>query len=316
MPEKKKAGPMTSREIVGYILSSSPDFAKELAQSDYTTAILCFIVPGSSGELELSSELSGLLGTKDQYGVVSSLKSAGKRVLVSLGGETFSTQGWADCANNLDQTVNSIKQIVTDNGFDGVDIDWEDTNYTGYDPITFLTDLSSSLKSQLPNNQNFITHAPQCPYFYGGTGYLQVYVDVAQNAGNNIDLYNIQYYNNDWYVGDTAQDETGKVAGTELVSGSTFPSSIVGIVAQGVPVEKLLVGKPTTTDNAGSGYLNTQDIITYLINPLISKYDDDFAGVMGWQYDTQYGASTNTDDWASALASAMSTSTAGSQAAE
>ncbi|KZK77057.1 Glycosyl hydrolases family 18 [Pseudovibrio sp. Ad46] len=294
---------MPNKEIVGYALSTNTQLIAEMAQSDYTTVILCFVVSDEAGNLSPSTELQAMFNAPD---LISNLKKAGKRVLISIGGEVFTTAAWAALANNLDNTVQQLTKMVTDHGLDGVDIDWEDTGYTGYDATTFLVDLSKSLKTSLPEGQNFVTHAPQAPYFYGGApgSYTQIYVDVAKNAGDTIDLYNIQYYNNPWYVGETAEEETGKVVGTELVDGQTFPSSVVGIASTGVPASKLIVGKPTTQANAGSGYLSDDDIASNLITPLLAK-EPDFAGVMGWQYPTQYGSDTGTDEWAATMAKAL-----------
>ncbi|KZK89552.1 Glycosyl hydrolases family 18 [Pseudovibrio sp. Ad5] len=297
---------MPNKEIVGYALSTNTQLIAEMAQSDYTTVILCFVVSDEAGNLSPSTELQAMFDAPD---LISNLKKAGKRVLISIGGEVFTTAAWAALANNLDNTVQQLTKMVTDHGLDGVDIDWEDTGYTGYDAPTFLIDLSKALKSKLPEDQNFVTHAPQAPYFYGGAGYLQVYVDVAKNAGDTVDLYNIQYYNNQWYVGETAEEETGKVAGTEPVGGSTFPSSIIGIASTGVPISKLILGKPTTLQNvvgsaAVNGYLPADEIVDNLITPLLAK-EPDFAGVMGWQYPTQYGSDTGTDEWAATMAKAL-----------
>ncbi|KZK99111.1 glycosyl hydrolase family 18 protein [Pseudovibrio sp. Ad26] len=297
---------MSNKEIVGYALSTNAQLIAEMAESDYTTVILCFVVSNEAGNLSPSTELQAMFNAPD---LISNLKKAGKRVLISIGGEVFTTTAWAALANNLDNTAQQLTKMVTDHGLDGVDIDWEDTNYSGYDAPTFLVDLSKALKSKLPEDQNFVTHAPQAPYFYGGSGYLQVYVDVAKNAGDAVDLYNIQYYNNQWYVGETAEEETGKVAGTELVDGSTFPSSIIGIASTGVPISKLILGKPTTLQNvigsvAVNGYLPADEIVDNLITPLLAK-EPDFAGVMGWQYPTQYGSDTGTDEWAATMAKAL-----------
>lgn len=301
---------MTNKEIVGYALSTDTQLVSQMAQSDYTTVILCFVLGDDNGTLSPSTELQAMF---DDPSLITNLKNAGKRVLISLGGdqEHFPTTAWAALASNPDSTAQQLSQMVSDHKLDGVDIDWEDTNFTGYDASQFLIDLSKALKSKLPSDQNFVTHAPQAPYFYGGAPgtFTQVYVDVAKGAGDDVDLYNIQYYNNAWYVGATAEEETGKVAGTVPVDGQTFPSSIIGITSTGVPISKLILGKPTTSTNvvgapADNGYLSEDDIVNSLIKPLLAK-EPDFAGVMGWQYPTQYGSDTGTDGWAAAMATAL-----------
>ncbi|SDR35382.1 glycosyl hydrolase family 18 protein [Pseudovibrio sp. Tun.PSC04-5.I4] len=298
---------MPNKEIVGYALSTDANLIAQMAQSDYTTVILCFIIVDASGKLTPSVELQAMFNAPN---LISDLKKAGKRVLVSIGGEVFTTTAWAALANDVDGTAQQIATMVKAQNLDGVDIDWEDTNYTGYNAPTFLVDLSKALKKQLPAGQNFVTHAPQAPYFYGGApgSFTQIYVDVAKNAGDAIDLYNIQYYNNPWYVGDNAEQETAKVAGLIPVTETTFPSSILGIASTGVPFSKLILGKPTTQENAGTGYLTSGEVERYLVTPLLRK-NPDFAGVMGWQYPTSYGSSQGTDGWAAVMAQALGNDT-------
>jgi len=79
----------------------------------------------------------------------------------------------------VDNLANQIATFVTSNGFDGVDIDFEDTNAfenaAGYDGVDFLTQLTDDLYSQLPQYQNIVTHAPQTPYWFPDQSYSYQY---------------------------------------------------------------------------------------------------------------------------------------------
>jgi chitinase len=83
-----------------------------------------------------------------------------------------------------------------------LDIDFEDTpSFTdtttaGYDGATFLTTLTSALKSELPNI--ILTHAPQTPYWDGDAPYSRI----DGQVGQLIDWYNNQFYNNPGYDDD------------------------------------------------------------------------------------------------------------------
>jgi chitinase len=84
------------------------------------------------------------------------LQNAGKNVLVSFGGDrnTFPSSDWQRCAQNaqnVQTVVTNIASFVISNGFNGVDIDYEDNNgFTGeYDGVTFLSQLTSGLYQAL-----------------------------------------------------------------------------------------------------------------------------------------------------------------------
>ncbi|MDX5593996.1 glycoside hydrolase family 18 protein [Pseudovibrio sp. SPO723] len=306
---------MSSSQIVIYADNTNVPITG-LIGSSCTIAIQAFLYSEDGSTLQMDYPLQAAV---QDPSIISSTKENGKRkVLVSVGGEVFASSAWKAAASDVSSFASQIAAFVEQYNFDGVDIDWEDTGAISdgsYDPTTFLVDLSSALKSALPSSQNFITHAPQCPYFYTGSD-LDIYSTIAKNAGDNIDLFNIQYYNNDWYVGSSGSDEEEKVAG--LTGSSVFPSSIMGIKAQGLDVSKMLVGKPTTSDNASSGYLDDDDLASYVVTPLAKELGSDFGGVMGWQFATSSSSSDNVLSWIEAMNSAIEagSSSTSTQAAE
>jgi chitinase len=113
---------------------------------------------------------------------IRALKNAGKKVLVSFGGDpnTFPSSEWQRCAQNVlafdpdgrSVLANNIVQFVAGYEFDGIDIDYEDsdgfTGKAGYDGVEFLVALTGQIARWLPN---IITHAPQSPYWYLDGGY-------------------------------------------------------------------------------------------------------------------------------------------------
>lgn len=127
-----------------------------------------------------------------------------------------------------------------------------------------------------------ITHAPQAPYF---APYIQgdaslypagAYLTVDQEAGSLIDFYNIQFYNQGKGVYDYAE-------GLFNVSGGWAPqTSINEIIANGVPQNKVVLGKPVTTKNAHSGWMSATD----LNNAIKANYAYNGwnTGVMFWQF--------------------------------
>ncbi len=234
-------------------------------------------------------------------------KEGGKRkILVAVGGATFDTPSWKACADNLNAFVAALVDFVKEHEFDGIDIDWEDTRNLatpdGYDTVAFLVNLTKKLRASLPAPQYIITHAPQPPYFdpafYGGT-----YMQVTKLVGDAIDYLNIQYYNNESFVGTTGPEQAVKVAGT--AGSPPYPTSSVGLVGKGLPVKKLLVGKPTSPENAGSGFLPAGEFCDDVVAPLVRKYGADFGGVMGWQLAQSPNSTDLEYDWISTVADAL-----------
>ena len=105
-----------------------------------------------------------------------------------------------------------VKQIVNNfvirYGFNGVDIDFEDSNaFTmggPYDGIGFLISLTKGLAQSLPAGHNIITLAPQTPYWDQNAGYNNAYTKIWQQVGNQIAWINNQFYDNPDYDKDAA----------------------------------------------------------------------------------------------------------------
>ncbi|MTI19107.1 chitinase [Rhodobacteraceae bacterium RKSG542] len=307
---------MTKPEIVIYTDNGNAPINK-LVGTQCTLGIQSFLTAPSGSTLVPDYPLSAAIS----HGLIEQAKEGGKRkITVAIGGAgAFPSSSWAAADKNLSAFVDQICTFVTDNHFDGVDIDWEDTaaitSNQGYDPVEFLSNLSVELKKQLPSGQNFISHAPQCPYFMndGSNPFKNTYNQIMQQAGSSIDLLNIQYYNNPQAIGTTVAEQVSAVAGT---SGTPATCSIVGLVNAGIPVEKLALGKPTTPENAGSGFVDTQSLCSQLIAPLAQKYGSSFGGVMGWQFGESNVSDQLVTSWIENVAAAANSGSASAKAAE
>ncbi|KAI0924722.1 hypothetical protein AcW2_005518 [Taiwanofungus camphoratus] len=153
----------------------------------YNVFILAFLLlEGAWDNAESWTELSA----DDRSSIKSQYESAGISLMVSCFGSTDTpTTSNADPTS----TANTFASWVVEYDLDGIDVDYED--FDAFDAGTaeaWLVTFTQQLRSQLPEGQYIITHAPVAPWFspnmWTGGGYL--YVD--QQVGDIIDWYNIQ----------------------------------------------------------------------------------------------------------------------------
>ncbi|KAF8216500.1 glycoside hydrolase [Mycena galopus ATCC 62051] len=161
---------------------------------------------------------------------------------------------------------------------DGIDVDYED--FGAFDAGTgaaeqWLISFTTQLRTILPVGQYIITHAPVAPWFspnrWGGGGYLAV----NKAVGNLIDWYNIQFYNQ-------GTSEYTTCAGLLTTSSSSWPGSAVfQIGASGVPLSKIVIGKPATSGDATNGYMSASTLAGCLAT---AKSQGWTGGAMVWEW--------------------------------
>jgi mannan endo-1,4-beta-mannosidase len=268
-----------SRNVIYFSSNANPITLAGIANLPYTDVIVAFLVPGNN------LNLYGAGGAFDNnlQSNIQTLRNAGKNVLISFGGATFPSSAYQSYAQNVNGLVGQIINFVTSNGFNGVDIDYEDdAGFTGtYDGIGFLSALTNGLAQALPSGQNMITHAPQTPY-WDSNYYNAPYAQIWQQVGNQIAWINNQFYNNSDYDKDAAT----KVFWYQKVA------AITG-------AHKLLVGA-ILNQSAGEGYITLDDMIQNVITPLEATFGSQFGGVMGWEFALDQGGT-----WANGIGQAL-----------
>jgi chitinase len=141
----------------------------------------------------------------------------------------------------------------------------------------WLIAFTQTLRQQLPQGQYIITHAPVAPWFAGALYTSGAYATVNAKVGNLIDWYNIQFYNQ-------GTTEYTTCAGLLTQSSSTWPNSAVfQIAAGGVPLNKIVIGKPSTPGDAtgGAGYIDPNTLASCLQQAKAQGWS---AGAMFWQF--------------------------------
>lgn len=215
------------------------------------------------------------LTAAERSSVKSQYAAAGIKLIVSVFGSTdVPTSTGADPV----ATANTMAAWVKQFDLDGVDVDYEDFNaFDAGDGKAeqWLITFTQQLRNQLPAGQFIITHAPVAPWFspskWGGGGYLKVH----NTVGSLIDWYNIQFYNQ-------GTSEYTTCANLLTSSSSTWPqTALFQIAASGVPLSKLVIGKPANSGDANSGFMSTSTLAGCVSQAKNQGWD---GGVMVWEF--------------------------------
>lgn len=203
---------------------------------------------------------------------------AGIKVLVSAFGDSeFPTSAGEDptaCGYKLGN-------FVLDNNLDGADIDWEDNTAmnrgTGEE---WLIQFTRALREVIPNH--IVTHCPQAPYFkneYYTNGTINGgYKTINDQVGDLINFYILQFYNQVDSRYDTYEELFVHATGSDFNG-----TAVSEVAARGVPLQKIVVGKPIlTTDATNTGWVSQTDLGSFAAQ----AYRDYgwYAGIAHWQY--------------------------------
>ena len=138
--------------------------------------------------------------------LVSQWQAQGKKVILSFGGagmggswSSSNDDCWEHCFGKEDFVVDQLTNIVSVQGFDGIDIDYEyyyengqkgSSFSKGAEAQRFLREVTRKLRSRLPAGK-IVSHAPMDSDMVKGTGYYNVIKSVA----GDLDFLMPQYYN-------------------------------------------------------------------------------------------------------------------------
>ncbi|KAI0788759.1 glycoside hydrolase family 18 protein [Abortiporus biennis] len=230
-----------------------------------------------------NAEVWAQLTDAQRSSIKSQYASAGIKLLVSAFGSTdVPTSSGADPI----ATANTMAAWVKQFSLDGIDVDYEDFNaFDAGDGKAeqWLISFTQQLRAQLPAGEFIVTHAPVAPWFspsiWGGGGYLKVH----QMVGSLIDWYNIQFYNQ-------GLTEYTTCAGLLATPSSTWPNTaLFQIAASGVPLAKLVIGKPTVGINGIDGFMSASSLASCVA---VAKSQGWNGGVM-----VQYVIHAISSDW-------------------
>lgn len=186
---------------------------------------------------QLSSALGGYTDN-DVINDVQALHTAGKKVLISVGGERGNVPvGDATAAANF---ANSVHGLMTRFGFDGVDIDLEHGINVQH-MTSALRQLSSKAGAGL-----VLTMAPQTIDMQSTSG---TYFQLALGVKDILTTVHTQYYNSGTMLGCD-----GKVYAQGTVDFLTALACIQ--LENGLRPDQVALGLPASPQAAGGGYVN------------------------------------------------------------
>lgn len=217
------------------------------------------------------------------------LQSKGKKVCISLGGET----GTISLPNNAarDTFLTTATEILDTYGFDGFDVDLEGSSVT-----TSTGDAIGTLSSPIQVNLDYILHrlvaqfgsdfiitmAPEHPYVQGGSiGWGSpwgAYLPFLDSCRDILTWIHPQYYNNgiayEGFSGYTVESLIG--LSKMLINGFNTSAGFF----EGLRPDQVAFGVPCCSRAAGSGYQSIENYQSAL-QSLLAEYPT-FRGAMTW----------------------------------
>lgn len=257
-----------------YIKSGTNGLPTAKMLEGYNVVIHSFLLAsGPADQVAAFKQLS----SSDRTALKKSYNDAGITMMLSSFGSTDQPTSQGKSATGLAATHAAfVKQY----GYQGIDVDYEDMsamNKQNGKAEQWLIDYTNALRKALPSGQYIITHAPVAPWF--SSSYKSgAYLTVDKEAGDAIDWYNLQFYNQGDKQYTTCENLITK-------SGGSFPgTSIKEIHTEGgVPYDKLVIGKPSAGFQAENGYVDFDTLAECIAQAGKLGWS---AGTMFWEYET------------------------------
>ncbi|AYV84706.1 MAG: glycoside hydrolase [Hyperionvirus sp.] len=185
-------------------------------------------------------------------------------IMVSVGGPTSTTI----YTSNPEAFATEVTIFANEYNLDGIDymLNRIETGFMyGSIKVIDWTKLLNNKSREILGSNKLLTHTPEALYFgqigsttsWAGTsgGYTSVY-----DNNKTIDWFNIQFYNkasSAYNIYTTLFNES---------DGYALGTSLTEIASYGIPLEKLIVGKPLSPSNtANNGYITPNNLRNYFI---------------------------------------------------
>lgn len=277
------SGTLPKHTLTGYwhnFINGSSNLKLSDVPSEYDIIVLSFadMDPTKPGGVtfNVDSNLSNALGGYTNANLIQDIqakRAQGKKVIISIGGEKGNVN-LNSASPNITNFVNSMYDIITQYGLDGIDIDLEN----GMN-VANLTTAVRQLQQKV-GSSFILTMAPQTIDMQNqNTSYMQLY----KNLKDITTVINVQYYNSGCMLG-----RDGKCYGQGTID---FLTALSDLTLQWVDASQLGIGTPATSGAAGGGYV-APSVVSNALSCLatgnncgtykpVAKYPD-IRGAMTW----------------------------------
>jgi len=250
----------------------------DAVNAGFNVIVLAFY-QSSTGPADGALSWSERMDNATRIATMEKVHAAGAVLTVSLGGAN--DQRWE--STDAKQLASTIANWAKEFDLDGVDFDLE--HFGGFGAINnndnatvaWFSELITTTRSIL-GPEGVISYAPLPPWF-GPIGMPKCTADNQKNCtwvgpsggmtavykevGDDIDYFFAQFYNQ----GSCYTTETGLFTESGpscTTSGAYYPyTSVKEIADGGVPLNKIVVGKPVDARSAGSGYVDPATLHTW-----------------------------------------------------
>ena len=265
---------VANHNLVGYWHNwnsvNAPYIQLDQIDNRYTIVEVAFALSTSTTDMNMTFTLNGV-NQATFLTKLQTLKSRGKKVLLSVGGGT----GTVDLTTtaNMNAFVSSLTSILNTYKFDGLDIDIEagssilntggtiaaPTNVAQINLINALKQIMVNYRANNNNRKMLLTFAPETAYVQGGqssfNGFWGGYLPTLDALRDSIDLLQVQLYNSGTMYGIDRKIYTQGTADfiVALTEAVIKGFNTNGGFFKGFPPEKVMIGLPACTGAAGGG---------------------------------------------------------------
>lgn len=242
---------------------------KAVVDAGYNYVVLAFLVSNTVWD---AATAWASMSAADQQATIAYAHARNARIVVAAGGATdfpFSIMTGNAYGSWAANWANA-------HYLDGVDFDLE--NFGGgftfgtmntAATIKWVADATNAARAILGDDK-IISHAPQPPYFGNVYSFSNAYTEIYKQAPS-INFLMVQYYNN----GPATTYE-------EIFTKGDGKTSVKELADLGIPLNKIVVGKPIKEDDAGSMWISAATFNSYVTR---AKAELGWSGgVMGWQW--------------------------------
>jgi chitinase len=219
---------------VGWMTSQYPPSAIDF--SSLTHIMVFSVLPRTDGTLDTTMFMGSTSGPAMAKDVAARAHAAGRKAILAVGGGGYGSNFvGATSSTNIDRFVANLVQVVTDWGYDGIDLDWEPLTTTDFPAFNSLV---AKLRAAKPGmlitadvnwrSSNFpMTSQEQA--FYAG-------------LGNTLDQVNIMTYGMADAWSGWVSWHSSALTGHASNRPSSVAVSVDQYLAAGVPAAKLGMG--------------------------------------------------------------------------